>query len=78
VASVVQDPGKKERLEELKRKKRAAYLLPEPNDIKILAECCYLKDSENKRMVFLTDDAHFTEFSQEIKNSLDIEVDAIL
>lgn len=78
VTDFYQDPKKKDRLEKLRKRKGVTYFLPEPNDKTILAECCHLKGSERKDITLLTDDGHFTEFSREIKNDFDIEIDAIL
>lgn len=78
VTDFYSDPAKEGKLEELRKRKGVKHVLPEPNDRIILAECCFLKNTENKDMILLTDDGHFTEFSQEIKNSFSIAIDAIL
>jgi len=65
-------------LEKIQERKESKYLLPSPNDMRLLAECAHIKESEGKNVILLTDDSHFTEFSQEIKERFGIEIEALV
>ncbi len=71
------NPDIKQKLEEIKKRKRSRHTLPSPNDRIILAECCFIKKLKKKKIILLTDDAHFTAFSSEIKKKFNIEIDSI-
>ena len=71
-------PEIKSGLEEIMKRKGSRYLLPSPNDVKLLAECCFIRNSENKKVILLTDDSHFTGFSSRIKKEFDIEIDSVV
>ncbi len=77
ITAFYMSPDIKQKLEEVKERKRSRYLLPSPNDMTILAECCFIKNLKRERTILLTDDAHFTAFSYEIKKRFDIGIDPI-
>jgi hypothetical protein len=75
--SFYSDPDKKEKLHTLMEKKKISNILPGRHDIIIIAECNFISKSENKSVILLTNDGHFTEFSDEIKNKFNIDIDPI-
>lgn len=77
VTDFYSEPDKKEKLEELSRKKRRKSLLPEPNDIRILSECILLKRKESRNITLLTDDGDFTHFTKEIKERFGVGIDRV-
>ncbi len=77
ILSFYTSPETKGMLEKIQERKESKYLLPSPNDMNLLAECIHIKESENKRVILLTDDSHFTEFSQEIRERFGIEIESL-
>jgi len=62
IVSFYASPDIRKELEEIKKKKESAYLMPSESDIRLLAECCFIRDKESKEVILITDDSHFTEF----------------
>ena len=60
------------RLDELRLRKRVDNILPEPNDLRILAEVVELAKLDDIGLI--SGDAHFTEFKDEISDEFGINI----